>query len=395
MEEDPNVMWTHTRFNPAIHPNGNVLMRKNNDVLELNGLTGVLIRTIPITVTGDNSDIIEISQDGSRFIAQGCLVDYESGEILKVNVCPCFWQFTSFLHPYNYKIIYAKNSYAFVVYDLNENSETEYIVSDNNKFSTAAFAVSKDGRFIALARRDFEDEYNTYIDLFDAKTMKPIRQLEKTVADGRQINYIRFSENAKYVGYGQKVVGTAKATFFECEPPYKKWELNNEIESEYGYHSLEFINDDSVYLFYYLSQDHLNSSYIIYDIKNEKKIYSTNKYFSLYPKFNKTYKSLLLSWEVTTAIDLNKLLSGVSVTDNKHFDVLNSEYKNGFLNINYDFKSPQLNLQILDLQGNSILTKIVPAQNQFMIQLNIPVGIYIVQLTDGKLEYSQKFIVTE
>jgi hypothetical protein len=392
MEEDPNVMWTHTRFNPAIHPNGNVLMRKNNDVLELNGLTGVLIRTIPITVTGDNSDIIEISQDGSRFIAQGCLVDYESGEILKVNVCPCFWQFTSFLHPYNYKIIYAKNSYAFVVYDLNENSETEYIVSDNNKFSTAAFAVSKDGRFIALARRDFEDEYNTYIDLFDAKTMKPIRQLEKTVAEGRQIHYIRFSENAKYVGYGMNS-GYPKATFFECEPPYKKWEFKNYEIPLAGYNGLEFISDDYVFLSSTLSGPPQNHS-TIFDITSGKNTFYSDKYYSTSIKFNNIYFSLLLPWNLTTALDLNKLLTGVSVNDNKQNEILNTEYKNGVLNINYDFKSTQLNIQILDLQGNLILKKIVPAQNQIMIQLNIPVGIYIVQLTDGKLEYSQKFIVT-
>ena len=210
--------------------------------------------------------------------------------------------------------------------------------------------------------------------------MKSIKDLENTPSTGRVIEFLQFSETSKYLGYGQVSGGEPKATFFSCDPPYTK--------KEFGVHGIGFIKDEYVFL---TSAD--PSFSVIWDINQEKEIYKTLEYGSPYPLYNKLFHSIMVGGKGLVALDLNKIITGVNIAE-KETPSFKAEYRNSILCINYVAKSSILNIQILDLKGNVILKEMQPAGN-LEIALNLPIGVYIVQLQDGKQEYSQKFIVTK
>ena len=78
----PDTLWTYgpAKFTsyPAVHPNGNVLVRIDFDVHELNGLTGELIRKIHIPVGTSSIGRIDVSTDGTKLLAGGYYIDYNS-----------------------------------------------------------------------------------------------------------------------------------------------------------------------------------------------------------------------------------------------------------------------------------------------------------------------------
>ena len=392
-QEDPNVMWTYqASFHsyPSVHPNGNILIRSHYDVLEINGLTGELIRKIYVPNPGQSGDMIEIAQDGSRFLLRGCLVDYESGEVMRTDLQKLH---ITFLHPSNSKVIFNYENMSLRILNLNDNT-----IVDNNVLtqtrSVTAMKVSNDGRFIAIAQRDFEDVYHTHFYLYDAQTMQLIRELENVVAEGRTIEFIQFSENAKFVGYGQLTGGTPKATFFSCESPYKKWEVKTDISNPYGMHSIGFIDDGFVFA---TSSQGVKSHSVIWDISNEKEIFRTDKYFSHYPLYNKTYNSLVVRGIILSTLDFNKILNSVSVDEpNEPIQKFITEYRNGILMISgIESNSPIINITISDTLGNIMFNNQIQSMNgRIELAVPLPSGVYIFQIREGNNNYSQKFIVT-
>jgi WD40 repeat protein len=395
MEDDPNVMWTYgtTSFStyPSVLPNGNVLIGDGNkgDVIELNGLTGELIRRIPIPKSPDYSKYIELSQDGTRMIVEGCLIEYESGNVLRTDLQRLH---ISFLHPSNSKVIFNYENKSLRILDVNENSITDFNVLSQAR-SVTSMKVSNDGRFLAVGATDFEGEPHTHFYLYNAQTMELIHELEDVPAEGRTIEFIQFSENAKYVGYGQKTVGIPKATFFTCELPYKKWEVQTEKSKPYGSHGICFINNDYVYLSYIRGTPNNHSA--IYDIINNKIIYETDLYHSYYPVFNPKYNNIVINGAL--ALDFNKILNSVSVEEPKEpIQKFVTEYRKGILKITgFENISPNINLSINDLQGNIVFHNQVQIMNgRIEVTIPLPSGAYILRIQDGQNNFSSKFLVT-
>ncbi|MCW5884297.1 MAG: T9SS type A sorting domain-containing protein [Candidatus Kapabacteria bacterium] len=397
-QEDPNVMWTYKDASfstyPAVHPNGNVLIGDGSkgDVIELNGLTGELVRRIPLPAP--TSSLI-LSKDGSRLAASGYIIDVETGAVIKAHPRAAA---VRFLHPSNTKVIYTlfnQNDTSWVVWDMDNDTYKNYQIPH----LVTSIDVSNDGRFLAVASKETSlpiNEQRTHFYLYDAQTMQLIRELENVLAEGRTIEFIQFSENAKFVGYGQLTGGTPKATFFSCESPYKKWEVKTEKSKPYGSHGICFINNDYVYLSYIRGAPNNHSA--IYDINNDKIIYETDLYHSYFPVFNQKYNNIVINGAL--ALDFNKILNSVSVDEsNEPIKKLVTDYRNGILKISgFESISPDIKLSINDIQGNVVFYKKIQTSlgNSIMeIPVQLPSGVYILQFKDGKNYHSGKFLVVE
>ncbi len=395
-KDDPNVMWTYkwTNFStyPAVHPNGNVIIGdgSNGDVIEINGLTGELVRRIPI----QTSDDIAISTDGTRLLINTQVIDYESLEVINDKVPNGLYK--QFLNPRNDMIV-MKMSMGIVTFDLNDNKITEYSIISND-YSTGAMKVSQDGKYLALGQRDFEDDefndYYTHFYLYDAQTMKLIRELEDVISEGRTIETIQFSENSKYVVYGQlHSNGSPKTTFFTCEPPFTKLEIRTETTSKDSFRGVDFIDNNYLYLSYIdgKSEDFYA---VIYDIVNKKFIYNTDTYYSYYPLYNFKYNSIIIGGWASLSFD--KILHGVGVQEpNNPIINLNVHYQSGLLKIrDYEPISQHITLSISDTLGNIVFNNPIIATNSIIeVPIVLPSGTYILQIQDGQNHHSQKFIV--
>ena len=378
-QADSLVMWTNNEVQfhsmPAIHPNGNVLIRSHYDILEIDGLTGKIMRNINVPFTGIVSDWIDISKDGTRFVACRKIVNFETGEI--IGELPEETAIVKFLHTDNSKIIYApfnQAEYNFFVWDI-ETGESESF--DIGKKLITALEVSNNGKFFALATLEtgYDDEEHTHFYLFDAQTMQFIKELEDYPANGRTIEYIQFSENAKYVGYGHKN-GHKKATYFTCEAPYQKW--------EYGFYNIGFINEEYIFLF----SSSVNYCYgVIRRISDNTDIYETNIYSSRIPLFNDNYNSIITDYfflsdpeqfiRCLNSLDFEKILSTVSVKDELDTNAFRAEYSGGILTINgLESQSVEINLTINNIQGEVVFSQNIAAVHgsQISLPVSLPSG---------------------
>ena len=402
MEEDPNVMWTYGgSFStyPAIHPNGNVLIASGLEVLEINGLTGLLVRKIPLPAP--TSSLI-LSKDGSRMAASGYIIDVETGAVITAHPRAAA---VRFLHPSNSKVIYTlfnQKDTSWVVWDMENDTYKNYQLPH----LVTSIDVSNDGRFLAVASKETSlpiNEQRTHFYLYNAQTMQLIRELENVLAEGRTIEFIQFSENAKYVGYGNNG-GTPKATYFTCEPPYSKWEFSDANNPIAGKSCIGFINESHLFL----SSYGINSSVgVIYDINNEKEIFYSNLYSSRTPQFNILHNSMITDYYFLTeagqiirrlfSLDFNKILNSVSVDEPKEpGQNIITEYRNGILMISgIESNSPIINITISDTLGNIMFNNQIQSMNgRIELAVPLPSGVYILQIRDGNNNYSQKFIVT-
>ncbi|GAB1371327.1 hypothetical protein MASR1M45_13890 [Candidatus Kapaibacterium sp.] len=391
-QEDPNVMWTYKDASfstyPAIHPNGNVLIGDRNkaDVIELNGLTGELIRRISVPVSDIDPNQIAISKDGTRLTIAKKVVDYATGEVIAE--LPEKTSKIKFLHPDNNQLVirlYNQKEYSWIVWNINEETSKGYKI---NTFVTS-IDVSNDGRFLAVASLDGETQEHTHFYLYDAQTMKLIRELEDVPAEGRTIEFIQFSENAKYVGYGQLTGGKPKATFFSCESPYQKWEFHNSFGE--NFHSLGFINDEYVFM----------SGQSIRKIVNSDEIYFSNKYISNYPLYNSYYKSIMV-WDnskpTLVALDFNKILNSVGINEpNDPIQKIITEYRKGILKISgIESILPIINLTINDIKGNLVYqNRINHIKDIIEIPVQLQNGVYLLHIQDMNKSHTAKFLVLE
>ena len=395
-QADSLVMWTNNEVSfhsmPAIHPNGNVLIRSHYDILEIDGLTGEIIRNINVPFTGYVSDWIDISTDGTRFMACGCLVDYESGEVLR-NDLPRYH--VLFKNPDSDKIIFNKSNKSIRIMNLNDNSYIDYNVLPAKR-SVTAIEISDNGRFLALAQIDFDDEEHTHFYLFDAQTMQFIKELEDYPANGRRIEYIQFSENAKYVSYGLNHSGSPKAAIFLTETPYSGWILKTETTPPKGFYGLGMIGDKYVFATSAIGNDFHS---IIWDIDNEKEIYFSSEYGSSNPLYNYAAKNIIVhdnGNRTIVALDFEKILSTVGVKDEVDTNAFRAEYSGGILTINgLESQSVEINLTINNIQGEVVFSQNIAAVqgSQISLPVSLPSGVYIARIRTGENNYSSKFIV--
>ena len=392
-QADSLVMWTYgnTRFStqPRVHPNGNVFIGDNQaNIMEIDGLTGELIRKIALPA-GTTS--LELSLDGSKMAAAGYIIDVESGEV--INAHPAAYKI-KFLHPDNSKIIYApfnQAEYNFFVWDI-ETGESESF--DIGKKLITALEVSNNGKFFAIATLEtgYDDEEHTHFYLFDAQTMQFIKELEDVPSDGRTIEYIQFSENAKYVGYGHDTGGGPKATFFLTEVPYTGCVLNDELTS--GFHGIGFINDNYVFATLHSFQ---KAHSIIWDIDRNKEIFRTFDYGLSNPMYNYFFQYVLVAGSKgLVALDFEKILSTVGVKEEEDTNAFRAEYTGGILTINgLESQSVEINLTINNIQGELVFSQNIAAVHgsQISLPVSLPSGVYIARIRTGENNYSSKFLV--
>jgi hypothetical protein len=379
----PDTLWTYGPANftsyPAVHPNGNVLVRIGHDVHELNGLTGEFIRKLYIPSDAYSGERIEVSTDGTRLIAGRYYVDYISGALIKE--LPHFWS-ACFLNPYNDRIIYVNP----VV-----STDTNLIVMNmaggeqktiNTTDFTSALSVSRDGKYFAVAcLEEVWPGDRTHFYLYDAQTLKLIDELEDVPSEGRRIDFIQFSENAKYVGYGHLSGGKAKATYFSCPNPT--------IKKEFNCPSLGLIDDNYALV--------LCGGSFLWDIDSEKEIYRTLDYLSNYPIDNRIYNSVMvfsMSGKLA-ALDLAAIISGIDVKEDIKADSLTITYLNGYLQISdIEPTSIPIDIKLFDLNGKIIYQSMQPiVDDSLQIQIGLISGVYIFQMQVGGRQYSQKFII--
>ncbi len=381
---------------PAIHPNGNVLIRSHYDILEIDGLTGEIIRNINVPFTGYVSDWIDISKDGTRFVACRKIVDYETGEI--IGELPEETAYVKFFHPDNNLLIYKINTLENNRWFIMNIDQGNSIIVENLSNYTTAFEVSLDGRFLALAtleNYDTEDE-STHFYLFDAQTMQFIKELEDYPDNGRRIEYIQFSENAKYVCYGQNRLGSIKGSFFLTEAPYSKWMLITETTPPKGFWGLGLIDDNYVFA---TSDNGLDFYSIIWDIDNEKEIYFSSEYGSSNPLYNYAAKNIIVhdnGNRTIVALDFEKILSTVGVKEEVDTNAFRTEYSGGILTINgLESQSVEINLTINNIQGEVVFSQNIAAVqgSQISLPVSLPSGVYIARIRTGENNYSSKFIV--
>ncbi|MCW5886479.1 MAG: T9SS type A sorting domain-containing protein, partial [Candidatus Kapabacteria bacterium] len=193
------------------------------------------------------------------------------------------------------------------------------------------------------------------------------------------------------VGYGQLTGGTPKATFFSCESPYKKWEVNKMDQPPYGMTSIGFIKDE----YTFMTTGGLTESYsLIWDINHEKEIYRTNKYGSSLPIFNPKYNSIIVGGIGYVSLDFNKILNSVSVDEpNEPILKFISDYRNGILMISgIESNSQEINLSINDIQGNMVFQNRVKQVSDIIeIPIKLQSGVYILQIQDGNNYHSENF----
>jgi hypothetical protein len=387
-EEDPNVMWTYKDASfstyPAILPNGNVLVGDGNkgDVIEINGQTGQLVRRIPLPAP--TSSLI-LSKDGTRMAASGYIINTETGAVIKAHPRAAA---VRFLNPSNAKIIYTlfnQKDTSWVVWDMENDTYQNYQIP----YLVTTIDVSSDGRFLAVASKETRlpiNDQRTHFYLYDAQTMKLIRELEDVVAEGRTIEFIQFSENAKYVGYGHKFGGTPKGTFFRCEPPYKKW-VN--VDKPIDTRSISFIKDDYAILC-------AGGAALIFDINSSKSVFRTLIYgapFLIY--YNNNYSSLLTINSQTLALTSLNFDIILGVDNDRNIPSIHIEYNKGKLFIE-GFTSTSINISINDLQGKVVFSQQILSNNsQIEIPLDLMNGVYILQIQDGNQSFSKKFLVVE
>ncbi len=396
-QADSLVMWTYgnTRFStqPRVHPNGNVFIGDNQaNIMEIDGLTGELIRKIALPA-GTTS--LELSLDGSKMAAAGYIIDVESGEVIKAH--PAAYKI-KFLHPDNSKIIYApfnQAEYNFFVWDI-ETGESESF--DIGKKLITALEVSNNGKFFAIATLEtgYDDEEHTHFYLFDAQTMQFIKELEDYPANGRRIEYIQFSENAKYVSYGLNHSGSPKAAIFLTETPYSGWILKTETTPPKGFYGLGMIGDKYVFATSAIGNDFHS---IIWDIDNEKEIYFSSEYGSSNPLYNYAAKNIIVHDNgnyTLVALDFEKILSTVGVKEEEDANAFRAEYSGGILTINgLESQSVEINLTINNIQGEVVFSQNIAAVqgSQISSPVSLPSGVYIARIRTGENNYSSKFIV--
>ncbi len=381
---------------PAIHPNGNVLIRSHYDILEINGLTGEIIRNINVPFTGYISDLIDISTDGTRFVACRKIVDFETGEI--IGELPEETAYVKFFHPNNNLLIYKINTLENNRWFIMNIDQGNSIIVENLSNYTTAFEVSLDGRFLALAtleNYDTEDE-STYFYLFDAQTMQFIKELEDYPANGRRIEYIQFSENAKYVSYGLNHSGSPKAAIFLTETPYSGWILKTETTPPKGFYGLGMIGDKYVFATSAIGNDFHS---IIWDIDNEKEIYFSSEYGSSNPLYNYAAKNIIVHDNgnyTLVALDFEKILSTVGVKEEEDANAFRAEYSGGILTINgLESQSVEINLTINNIQGELVFSQNIAAVHgsQISLPVSLPSGVYIARIRTRENNYSSKFLV--
>jgi hypothetical protein len=159
-----------------------------------------------------------------------------------------------------------------------------------------------------------------------------------------------------------------------------------------GVNAFCFLNNDLVAIG---AQDVQGTKFFeILKMETDKQIFQTTILGGL-PELNIKYGNLIVGFGYLYAFDLKKILS--SVKDNNPSQNLILSYANGILSIdNLLLESPKPTITISDINGKVVKQLNLPLINgTIRIPLKLNSGTYLIDIVDGKKQYSSKFIVTK
>ncbi|MDT3738224.1 MAG: T9SS type A sorting domain-containing protein [Candidatus Kapabacteria bacterium] len=396
-ELDPNILWvadsTIGRIDGfAVHPNGNIFAYFLSKIYEIDGSNGKLIRNFIIPNKSISS--IDISDDGKYLATTYDRVIVTDLITLKFDTVG-YGNLATFNSSSN-KIAYAAISYppgsmghdsSIVILNL-ETQLRSYIKTEE---MITKIAFSPDGRFFATggSGQDVFGKSYTSLKLWDANTLKLIKELEKFEDQNYQIPKIEFSNLSRKVAfYGGMGIIIFDTDNYNIVKHYTRTGIGLNI-SRFTFLSEELLGIQSEKTsIMRISDDFRND---IYEFPERVFMMETNKERDILfigPGSPNLVGSIV-------AFDLNKILS--SVENNTENITIQASYQKGNLTITgIRSVGNQVNIEIFNINGKMVrLIKSQSIGNEMRVPLILPRGTYLLNITEGQNQYSSKFLVTE
>ncbi|MBX3043892.1 MAG: T9SS type A sorting domain-containing protein [Candidatus Kapabacteria bacterium] len=416
-QEDPNLLWQTT--DPlgysgfVIHPNGNIIANRNCEFFEIDGNTGQQIRAFPVHYGFTTILSVSQSSDGKYFAAiyagggDSVLIfisDYETGEVYRKlkNIGDNLDFFPDSKRLLITTFDRGHPNASLSIYNIEDESFQNFGAG----FPTEVFqkvSISNDGRYFATGGRSYGEDingetiYNVHLRLWDAVTLKPIKELAK-IGGNFEVRSIKFSPDGKYVGFHIPFSGT-----------YIYNLQNFSLQINYYIHNLEYPPSASCFLPNDLfvmtslanSENGIKRYNVIKDLKNDMtkyryfgKVSSGLPPYSLL-EFNSYNNSLVLTGGHLFAFDLNKMLT--TLVDESPIKSVTVYYtKDTLILTGLNSISGQINITISDVSGRVVKKLDSPVSNtEIIIPLKLPNGTYLIHIQDGNQEFTSKFLVME
>ena len=392
---DPNVLWKtddslggFTGF--QIHPSGNLIANHNCEFFEIDGKTGQRIRSFPVIYGYSGvSNATTISKNG-RYFAAGFdgtgrggttndiyIFDYATGSVVKQ--LKNYGEALYFLNDSKRLVIRAYKG-SLTIYDIEK--DTSYY--NDAKMFVQIITVSDDGKFIATGgvSLNYDGKQYSIIKLWDATTLKQINEY-KLEEGTRDLLSLKFSSDSKYVAavlyiYDLYIYRTDDFSLF------KHYNKDNTANGVYGFC---FIDNNYIGM-------KSDKTYIV-RLSDDKTIFSS--YTFMGPKdvleFNKSNNTLVVAAVNLIAYDLNKIMT--TVKDDSKNQKFTITFSNNILSIdNLVLVSTNPKITISDINGKIIRQMDLSLSNGgIKIPIKLISGTYLIDITDGKKQYSSKFIV--
>ena len=398
-ELDPNILWVADssigRIDGfAVHPNGNIFAYFLSKIYEIDGSNGKLIRELPKLSKDPEIASFDLSKDG-KYLA----ISYE--DVVIIDLSDLSTKIIGKGNPVKFtsdsrNVAFGPQSPAkpfegsdsnIVIVNL-ENMERRY-VKDTESLSNLAF--SPDGRFFATggSGQDVFGKSYTSLKLWDANTLKLIKELEKFEDQNYQIPKIEFSNLSRKVAfYGGMGIIIFDTDNYNTVKHYTRTGIGLNI-SRFTFLSEELLGIQSEKTsIMRISDDFRND---IYEFPKRVFLMETNKERDILfigPGSPNLVGSIV-------AFDLNKILS--SVENNTENITIQALYQKGMLTLSgIQITNSNVNLEIFDISGRLIRKLDIQTNGaEIRVPLILPKGTYLLNLKDGEKEYSSKFLVTE
>ncbi len=399
-EPDPRILWVYKELNQidgfSVHPNGNVFAFKNANIYEIEGKTGKNITTFTLPI---GVKTMVITDDGKYLVTAGgdiVKTDLESKESMAVGKA-----FYVYCKPNSHTIAYISlgtlktigTDSSIVLLDLQSNQRTNIKTEE----AIRNIAFSPDGKYFATAgvKENLGGKFNTTLKLWDAQTLKLIKELERFDDEDYLIWKIQFSQDNMNVAFHYTLeLAIYNTTTFDKFKVFNQQFLNDINDNTSVISTFAFLTNDNIIL--------TSKKTVLANILDNlvKKIIDFPTY-SHTININKSKDVLFVSTKHNSvygplvAVDLKIALSNDTETPlNKE---LKSEYQKGILIISgIELINNSIQLEIFDINGKLIHQLDIESNGtEFRFPIILPQGTYLLNMVDGNKKYSSKFLVTE
>jgi WD40 repeat protein len=396
-ELDPNILWVADSTigqidGFAVHPNGNVFVYKGSTIYEIDGTNGKLIKMLPVTIDAVELSSIDISSDGSKLAVSWnkvVIIDLSNyHQTLIPNAAR-----VGFL-PNQNKIGFTTgvqgqtggHDSSIVILDLNtgvrQKIKTEELIQK--------IAFSPDGRFLATGgsgQNVFGKSY-TSLKLWDANTLKLIKELERMDETNYGFERIEFSNNSKLVGFIPK---NGEVFIYNSENSTLFRKFNQNVYPFKRFGRFCFIKD-SLIAFTSIT----GPGTFLLNLYEEE-VYVVSDYLAQSGlNYNSKQDAIILGTSTQLiAFDLKRVISSISEDANQ--TRIQASYQKGTLSISgLQETSNMVNLEIFDINGKLICKiGLQPIGSEIRVPLVLTNGTYLINIQDGSNLQTGKFVVVE